>query len=93
MTEEQKTRKPRSTNPFSQYKKAKAAADRARRAAARADDLRQKAQEAADKAAELVARKEELEEAEQAAYDALQQALADLGEDDGETGDDEDDEE
>jgi len=78
MSEETKTRKPRSTNPFSQYKKAKVEADKARRAAARAEALAEKAQEAAEKAREAADRLPELEAAEQAAYDALQAALADL---------------
>lgn len=91
---EQKTRRPRSTNPFSQYKKAKAEADKARRAAARADALAEKAQEAAEKARQASEKLPELEAAEQAAYDALQQALADLdtNTDDVEDYDEDDDE-
>lgn len=78
MSEQITTRKPRSANPFSVYKRAKAEVDKARRAAARAEALAEKAHVAADRAREATERLPELEQAEQAAYDALQRALADL---------------
>jgi hypothetical protein len=71
----------RTPNPFTQYKKAKAAADRARKAATRAVDLEEKARVASEKANALTAVKDELEQAEAEAYDALQAALADLNTD------------
>jgi hypothetical protein len=86
---ETKTRTP---NPFTAYKKAKAAADRARKAAGRAVELEEKARVAAERAAALTALKDELEEEEGNAYDALQAALADLNTDT-DSLDDENDEE
>lgn len=78
MTEETRTRTP---NPFTAYKKAKAAADKARKAAGRAVDLEERARIAKEKADVLVAEKDELEQAEADAYDALQAALNDLNTD------------
>ncbi len=90
--EETTTKRKRSTNPFSQYKKAKTAADRARRAYDRADDLREKAEAAAYKAEELRKKKDALEEEEAKAYDVLQEALAALDTDTDEVADDDEEE-
>jgi hypothetical protein len=78
MSDEQPQKRHRTPNPFTTYKKAKAAADKARRLAAKAAELREKAEAAAVKAEQAAADLPELEAAEQAAYDALQAALADL---------------
>lgn len=79
MSEEKRTR---AKNPFTTYARAKAQAERVRRAAARADDLAAKAKAAADKAAELASQKDTAEDSEREAYEALQDALAALNDSD-----------
>jgi hypothetical protein len=69
---EKKTRK---KNPLTAYARAKAKADKVRRAHARAEELAEKAKAAAERAAELASQKDEAEKAEQAALAALQGEL------------------
>lgn len=76
MSDEKRTRKP---NPYTAYAKAHAAAEKARKAASRAEALAAAAKEAADKASVLASALPELEAAEKEAYEALQAALAELG--------------
>lgn len=82
MTEETKPKRTRSKNPLSTYAKAKADADKARRAYDRAAELREKANAAAARAEELAAKKEAAEAAEQEALSALQATLAKINGDD-----------
>lgn len=70
--DEKKTRK---KNPLTAYARAKAHADKVRRAHARAEELAAKAKAAAERAEALAAEKEEAEKAEQAALAALQGEL------------------
>lgn len=71
MGDDVKQKRNRKPNPLSTYKKAKALADRARKAHSRAEELAAKAKAAADKAAELAAQKDAAEADEQAALSAL----------------------
>jgi hypothetical protein len=68
----------RKKNPYSQYAKARAHADKVRRANGRASALAEKAAQAAEKAAALAAQLPEAEAAEQEALEALQAALEEL---------------
>lgn len=75
---EEVAKRTRKKNPLSTYAKAKAHADKVRRAHARAEELAAKAKAAADRAAELATEKEAAEAAEQEALAGLQGALAEI---------------
>ncbi len=68
----------RKKNPLVEFEKAKAFADRARKAAARAVDLAEKARDAVEKSTALAALRAEAEKVEQEALTALQNHLAGL---------------
>lgn len=73
--EDQKPKRTRKANPFTTWKKAQAAADRARRAAQRTAKLAAEAEEARKVAADAAELLSAAELEEQTAYTALQEAL------------------